>query len=90
MVGFNAFLLYSNGEVFYLTGAVGLDEHQLLIIFLTEDSRNLARILDLSSGRWRDVTPPPWAAGDQYELFACLATSINGIEESYLSQWPVR
>ena len=69
--------------MFYLTGAVGLDDHQLLIIFLTEDSRNLARILDLSSGRWRDVTPPPWAAGDQYELFACLATSINGIEESY-------
>ena len=59
--------------------AVTLDDHQFMMISISEGYHYKARIFDLASGLWRNVAIPEEIT-NVYGGFSCLLTTIDNIE----------
>ena len=59
--------------------AITLDDHQFMMISISEGYHYNARIFDLTSGLWRDVAIPEEII-NVYGGFSCLLTTIDNIE----------
>ena len=59
--------------------AVTLDDHQFMMISISEGYHYKARIFDLTSGLWRNVAIPE-ENENVYGGFSCLLTTIDNIE----------